>query len=72
MEKNVLVAFEDQIKNVKEVKWNTTAEDIIRRYKLFRLFQQHCRSSVYRLIYNIPVATGVDCLHSEQYNYILS
>ena len=34
MEKDVLVAFGDQIKTIKGVKWNTTAEDFIRRYLL--------------------------------------
>ena len=38
MEKDVLVAFGDQIKIVKGVKWNTTAEDIIRRYKNISIY----------------------------------
>ena len=32
MEKDILVAFEDRIEIVKGVKWNTTAETLIKRY----------------------------------------
>ena len=51
MEKDILVAFEDRIEIVKGVKWNTTAETLIKRYinlaaDLENMTSSH-RSSVY-------------------------
>ena len=45
MEKDVLVAFEDRVEIVKGVKWNTTAETLIKRYiNVSGYIKSSCRS----------------------------